>query len=51
MTGRLICRVGTFSDGKQSAVFSCRPLFSGLSVQIVFWYPRVEDTVEGEDYR
>jgi hypothetical protein len=22
-----------------------------LSVQMVFWYPRVEDTVDDEDYR
>jgi hypothetical protein len=22
-----------------------------FSVHMVFWYPRVEDTVDGEDYR
>jgi hypothetical protein len=51
MTDCLMRRVGTFSDGRQSIVFSCRPLYSILSVLMVFWYPRVEDTVDGEDYR
>jgi hypothetical protein len=50
MIDRLMRRVGTFSDGRQLAVFSCRPLYSALSVLMVFWYPRVEDTVDNEDY-
>jgi hypothetical protein len=51
MTDHLMRRAGTFSDGRQSAVFTCRPLYSALSVLMVIWYPRVEDTVDGEDYR
>jgi hypothetical protein len=39
MTNHLIRRVGTFSDGRQSVVFSCQPLYSTLSVLMVFWYP------------
>jgi hypothetical protein len=41
MTDRLMRRVGTFNDGRQSAIFSCRPI----------WYARVEDTFDSEDYR
>jgi hypothetical protein len=51
MTDRLMRRAGTFSDGRQSVVFACLPLYLALSVLLVFWYPRVEDTVDGEVYR
>jgi hypothetical protein len=52
MTGRLMHTVGTYSDGRQTAVLSCRPLLISfaVSVYMLFWYPRVEDTVDGEYY-
>ena len=50
MTNHLMRRIGTLSDGRQSVLFSCRPQYSTLCVFMVFWYPRVEDTIDSEDY-
>jgi hypothetical protein len=37
MTGRLMRRFGTYSDGRQTAVLSCRPLYSHLQL-VCAWY-------------
>jgi hypothetical protein len=37
MTGRLMRRFGTYSDGRQMAVLSCRPLYSHLQL-LCTWY-------------
>jgi hypothetical protein len=37
VTGRLMRRVGTYSDGRQTVVLSCRPLYSHLHL-VYTWY-------------
>jgi hypothetical protein len=37
MTGRLMRKIGTYSDGRQTAVLSCRPLYSHLHL-VCTWY-------------
>jgi hypothetical protein len=37
MIGRLMRRFGTYSDGRQTAVLSCRPLYSHLQL-VCTWY-------------
>jgi hypothetical protein len=37
MTGQLMYRVGTYSDGRQTVVLSCRPLYSQLQL-VCTWY-------------